>query len=242
MIRNRRYAAHLGLESIGEPGQSRIRTSRVGLIGLGGLGCAAAQYLVSSGVGKLSLFDFDTVSESNLARQFLYRKADVGTLKTKAAAERLAADNPDVDIDVHNVRADQQYLEPLFSSLDLVLDASDNYGTRIAVNRASLATRLPWIMGACIRMEGQVACFKPPGACYECVYRDAAQRLEDCQGAGIFAPVAGIVGSTMANIALMQLAGLDFQPQMHVFDGRHNDWQKLRLSPDPKCTRCSKTD
>ncbi|MBT8062240.1 MAG: HesA/MoeB/ThiF family protein [Xanthomonadales bacterium] len=241
MSASSRYSAHLGLEPIGTAGQQGILDARVGLVGLGGLGCAVAQYLVSSGVGSLTLFDFDTVSESNLARQFLYRPEDVGLRKTEVAKSRLAADNPQVALEIHDVRVDQEYLEAQLLSLDLLLDASDNYGTRQAVNRACLSARVPWVMGAAIRMEGQLALFKPGGACYSCVYREAAQMLEDCPGAGIFASVAGIVGVSMAHLALMHLAGLDSGTGLHVFDGRSNQWQRLALTRNPHCPECADT-
>lgn len=237
--RNKRYSAHAGLAEIGEHGQERISRSRVGLVGLGGLGCAVAQYLVSSGVGTLTLFDFDTVSESNLARQFLYRPGDVGRLKIDAAAERLAADNPQVSIEKHATRADRAILEARAPDLDLIVDASDNFGTRLAVNRACLEAGLPWVMGACIRMEGQVILFKPGSACYRCIYRDAAGRLEDCPGAGIFSTVAGMIGTFMAHLALAQLAGLEPETSLQVFDGKNNQWKRLGMAADPDCPDCA---
>lgn len=236
---DKRYSAHVGLDSIGTEGQKRICRSRVGLVGLGGLGCAVAQYLVSSGIGALSLFDFDTVSESNLARQFLFRPGDIGALKTDAASTRLARDNPQVRIDTAAVRADQAFLETRLASLDLLIDASDNFGTRRAVNRACIAAQRPWVMGAAIRMEGQVALFEPPGACYLCLYQDTAMGLDDCAGAGIFAPVAGIVGTTMAHLALMKIAGLEVESGLRIFDGRNNHWQTLSVVRRTGCPECA---
>lgn len=240
MSADKRYSAHLGLEPIGKTGQERIRQSRVGLIGLGGLGCAVAQYLVSSGVGSLSLFDFDTVAESNLARQFLYRSSDVGARKVEVAKIRLNADNPQVKIDADVVRVDQAFLENRLASLDLLIDASDNYGTRRAANRACIETKRPWVMGAAIRLEGQVAMFEPQAPCYFCIYHDAAMGLEDCAGSGIFAPVAGIIGTTMAHLALMRLAGLDVASGLRIFDGTSNRWQTLQAVRRPDCPECGK--
>lgn len=240
MSADKRYSAHLGLELIGVSGQERIRQSRVGLIGLGGLGCAVAQYLVSSGVGSLSMFDFDTVAESNLARQFLYRSSDVGARKVDVAKRRLSGDNPHVEIGAEPVRVDQAFLEDRLATLDLLIDASDNYGTRRAANRACIETKRPWVMGAAIRLEGQVAMFEPQAPCYMCIYSDAAMGLEDCTGSGIFAPVAGIIGTTMGHLALMRLAGLHVASGLWIFDGAGNRWQSLNAVRRPDCPECGK--
>jgi len=236
-----RYAAHLGLSSIGEGGQQRICASRVVLVGLGGLGCPAAQYLVSSGIGHLVLCDFDTVSKSNLARQILYRDSDVGREKTLAAAEYLTALNPSTKLETINARMDEAQLSALASDCDLVIDASDNYGTRLAVNNACLQTGLPWIMGSAIRMEGQVVLFQPADdstACYRCIYGQAPETLEDCPGAGIFAPVAGMIGTAMAHRALSFLAGKEDSGELQILDGHRGHWQQLKTSKNPECPSC----
>lgn len=236
-----RYAAHHALAGIGPAGQERINASKVLLVGLGGLGCPVAQYLVSSGVGELHFCDFDTVSESNLARQFLYTGDDVGRYKCDAALEYLNILNPLVGLHSHNLRADGAFLENALSSCDLVIDASDNYGTRLAINAACLGSRTPWVMGSCIRMEGQVMLFEPGSGrqpCYRCVYGDAPDTLEDCPGAGVFAPVAGIVGSLMAHVALTRLAGLDTPPGLNLLDAGNLNWRRLAVKKDPACKAC----
>jgi adenylyltransferase/sulfurtransferase len=236
-----RYSAHLSLAEIGQDGQQRIRDSHIALIGLGGLGCAAAQYLVSSGVGALTLCDFDTIAESNLARQILYRKADTGRLKVEVAEESLRSLNPDCSLRTVARRMADEEMRSLFPRCDFVIDASDNYGTRLAVNRTSLSLKKPWVMASCIRMEGQIMYLRqdlPAQPCYRCAYGTAPDTLEDCPGAGIFAPVAGIIGTAAAHFALSGLAGKPPPAGMHLFDAASWQWQSLRLSKRPGCSDC----
>jgi len=236
-----RYAAHRALASIGAAGHENIRAARVLLVGLGGLGCPAAWYLAGSGIRALHLCDFDTVSESNLARQLLYAPADVGRPKCKAAAETLDRVNPDVALFSHDARVDEAFLDIRGGDCDLVIDASDNYGTRLAINRWSQNRSKPWIMGSCARMEGQLMFFDPrDGAspCYRCAYGSAPETLEDCSGAGVFAPVAGMVGTAMAHFALLFLAGLRPPDGLHALDAGAMRWNRLRVDRDPGCRDC----
>jgi len=236
-----RYSAHLPLAGIGEAGQQRIRRSGVALIGVGGLGCAIAQYLVASGVGELTLCDFDKVAESNLARQILYRQSDVGRSKTEAASETLHVLNPDTRLQTIDRRMTTEDMLTLFPNCDLVIDASDNYGTRLAVNRACLALQKPWLMASCVRMEGQVMVLRPDQAsqaCYRCVYGNAPDTLEDCPGAGIFAPVAGIVGASAAHFALTLLAGMPQAARLHLFDAGNWQWRSIGIQKTAACKDC----
>jgi molybdopterin/thiamine biosynthesis adenylyltransferase len=237
-----RYSAHLPLTGIGTTGQQRIREAHVVLIGVGGLGCALAQYLVSSGIGKLTLCDYDTVAESNLARQILYRQSDIGRLKVEAATDILQTLNPQTRLESINRRMTDADMQALFPACDLVVDASDNYGTRLAVNRSCLSLKIPWIMASCIRMEGQIMLLRPDlpeTACYRCTYGSAPDTLEDCPGAGIFAPVAGISGASAAHFALAHLAGLPVPAGLHLFDAANWQWQSLRINKNPNCKDCS---
>ena len=239
---NLRYAAHLPLADIGEKGQARIRASHVALIGVGGLGCAAAQYLVSSGIGELTLCDFDHVTESNLSRQILYRSDDIGRLKVDVAAESLQALNPDSKINIHANRMDDQGMMSLFPACDFIIDASDNYGTRLAVNRCCLSLGVPWLMASCIRMEGQLMMLRPgleDQPCYRCAYGEAPDTLENCPGAGIFAPIAGIAGASAAHFALASVAGLPMPQGLHIFDGANWNWRSLGVRRNPDCKDCS---
>ncbi len=237
-----RYSAHLPLKGIGSSGQQRIHDAHVALIGIGGLGCAAAQYLVSSGIGKLTLCDYDTVAESNLSRQILYRSSDLDRPKVEAAAESLQNLNPDTEIHSINKRMADTDMQTLFPTCDFVIDASDNYGTRLAVNRSCLSLNTAWIMASCIRMEAQIMMLRPdqPGqACYRCAYGEAPDTLEDCPGAGIFAPVAGIAGSSAAHFALAYLAGMEPPAGLHLFDATSWAWQSLKIKKNPNCKDCS---
>jgi adenylyltransferase/sulfurtransferase len=212
------------------------------LIGLGGLGCPAAQYLVASGVSELLICDFDTVSESNLARQILYTPDDVGQLKTEIARKRLAAQNPSVSVTSYDKRVEPTQLNELVGAYDLIFDASDNYGTRLAVNRACLNHNKPWVMGACIRQEAQVMLFDWPDAsapCYRCIYGNAPETLEDCPGAGIFAPVAGQAGIFMAHIGLSFLAGLEVPHGLNLLDAQQMTWRRLVSEKNPDCRECA---
>jgi len=237
-----RYSAHLPLSGIGAAGQQRIREAHVVLIGIGGLGCALAQYLVSSGVGRLTLCDFDTVTESNLARQILYRQTDIDRLKVEAATEMLQNLNPETRLKSINRRMTDTDMQTVFPACDLVVDASDNYGTRLAVNRNCLSLKTPWIMASCIRMEGQIMFLRPDlpaTACYRCAYGSAPDTLEDCPGAGIFAPVAGISGTSAAHFALAHLAGMPVPTGLHLFDAANWQWQSLKISKQSNCKDCS---
>lgn len=236
-----RYSAHLPLTGIGTAGQQRIQQAHVVLIGIGGLGCALAQYLVSSGVGRLTLCDFDTVAESNLARQILYRQTDIGRLKVDAATDILQSLNPETHLESIKRRMTDADMQATFPACDLVVDASDNYGTRLAVNRSCLSLKIPWIMASCIRMEGQIMFLRPDlpaTACYRCAYGSAPDTLEDCPGAGIFAPVAGISGASAAHFALAHLAGLPVPPGLHLFDAANWQWQSLRINKSSNCKDC----
>lgn len=237
-----RYSAHLPLSGIGTAGQQRIRDSHVALVGVGGLGCTVAQQLVASGVGQLTLCDFDTVAESNLARQILYRQSDIGRAKTEVATGVLQDLNPDTRIQAINRRMADEDMLALFPGCDLVVDTSDNYGTRLAVNRNCLSLKTPWIMAACIRMEGQIMMMRPDlptQACYRCTYGSAPDTLEDCPGAGIFAPVAGLIGASAAYFGLAHLAGLEPPAGLHLFDATYWQWQTLKINKNPDCKDCS---
>jgi len=236
----KRYASHHALPRLGPEGQRVIGTSHILLIGLGGLGCAAAQYLAASGIGRLTLCDFDTVAESNLARQILYKPEDIGRAKTGAAHAALTGLNPEISITTLKSRMDEPGISKLLPGCDLLIDASDNYGTRLASNRACLSAGRPWVMGSCIRMEGQLMLFTPgAGApCYRCVYGSAPETLEDCPGAGVFSPVAGVIGAAMAHIALGHLAGSTAISGFHMLDATRWQWRSIKIGKNPECRDC----
>jgi len=241
-VTSKRYARQVALADVGEQGQARIAAGGALVVGLGGLGCPAAQFLATSGIGRLVLNDFDRVDETNLPRQILYTADDVGKLKVDAAAARLHALNPGVAITPFAQRLDSDALAAAVASVDVVLDGTDNFATRFAVNRACVAARKPLVSGAAVRLEGQIAVFpnRAGDPCYSCLYDDEDEWLGDCQGNGVLATVPGVVGTMMAAEALKILLG--WSSALHgallLWDAKRGDWQRVALRQDPECEVC----
>ena len=237
-----RHARHLALGQVGHAGQVRIGNGAALLIGVGGIGCATASYLVSSGIGRLVLCDFDTVDASNLDRQMLYGPADVGRPKAECAAERLGHINPDVAITAIGQRLDDAAMAQAVADVDVVLDGCDNFATRFQVADACVAADRCLISGAAIRLEGQLAVFGPDyeqSPCYRCLYREADESLEDCAGNGVLAPVPGVVGTLMAVECLKYLAGID-SPRgiLRLYEGASGGFHSIAISKKPHCETC----
>lgn len=238
-----RFARHLALAGFGEDGQRRLGDATVMVVGLGGLGCPAALYLASSGVGRIVLNDFDLVDPTNLARQILYRDADVGKRKVDAAHDALAAVNPAVELVRHDARLDADALRTVIGGADVVLDCSDNFGTRFSLNDACAAVGKPLVSGAAIRFDGQVASFGLAGGrgpCYACLYDERGEALEDCAGNGVLAPLVGVIGTMVAVEAVRRIAGLgdDASGRLLRFDAHALRWSETRVARDPACTVC----
>lgn len=242
MTEANRYARHIALGEVGPEGQARLNAAHILIVGLGGLGCPAAQYLASSGVGRLTLNDFDRVDRSNLPRQILFGDADVGSFKVDAAAAALGRLNPEIGIESLAGRLDDDALRAAASGADLVLDCTDNFSTRLAINRACVAAGKPLVSGAALRFEGQISVFgtRSSDACYRCVYSEADELLGDCVGNGVLAPVPGVIGSLMAveamKIVIMgrtRLTGV-----LTLWDAISGGWQTIRLAQDPDCPVC----
>jgi adenylyltransferase/sulfurtransferase len=235
-----RAARHIALPQIGEDGQQRIASSTALVIGLGGIGCAAASYLTSSGVGHLILCDFDTIDATNLGRQILYGPADIGRLKANAAVSRLAAMNPEIRLTGITDRLSDDALTEAVSQSDVVLDGCDNFATRFQVCDACVANGRVLISGSAIRFEGQIAVFGPDyskSPCYRCLYQDADESLDNCAGNGVLAPVPGVIGTMMAVEALKVLAG---GPQSRVgrlslYDAQAGQWQQVQIRKRKAC-------
>ncbi|RPI64608.1 MAG: HesA/MoeB/ThiF family protein [Lysobacterales bacterium] len=239
---SKRYARQIALADVGTEGQEKFGRARVLVVGLGGLGCPAALYLATSGIGRLVLNDFDRVDETNLPRQILYGPDDVGALKVEAAKKRLTALNPGVDVIVLAERLDAAALEAVVGGVDVVLDGTDNFTTRFAVNRACVARRVPLVSGAAVRVEGQIAVFPNDGGgpCYACLYNDEDEWLGDCQGNGVLAPVPGVIGTLMAEEALKLVLGWgsSLRNRLLLWDAKRGDWQSVALKRDPECVVC----
>ncbi|TXH06147.1 MAG: molybdopterin-synthase adenylyltransferase MoeB [Nevskiaceae bacterium] len=232
-----RYSRQVVLRELGVNGQQLLRDSTALVIGLGGLGTAAALYLAGAGIGRLILADRDRVEQSNLQRQILYRQADVGRAKTEAARAQLAALNPEVDIE----RCDADEALAAVPQADVVLDCTDNFPSRFAINAACVRARRPLVSGAAIRFEGQLAVFdlRRGGPCYACLYPDAGEAQETCEEAGILGPVVGSVGSLQALAALKLLLGLgDDAGHLLTWDALSMRWRRLKMAADPQCPVC----
>src|SRR5213075_3044008 len=191
------YSRHLLLNEFGEEAQERLLRAHALVIGAGGLGSAALMYLASSGVGRITVCDGDTVELTNLQRQIVHRTESLGKPKAQSAAATLASLNPDIRIEALEERAGPERLAALVRSADVVLDCSDNFATRHALNRACVAARKPLVSGAGIRFDGQVTVFdlrQPKSACYHCLFAEDAEAAEErCAVMGVFAPLVGIV-------------------------------------------------
>jgi adenylyltransferase/sulfurtransferase len=238
-----RYARQATLTELGPEGHARIRAGSALIVGVGGLGCPAATYLAGAGVGRLVLTDFDRVDLTNLHRQILFETGDVGRAKVEAATDRIARINPDVEVEGLDGRLDAAGLAETIGRCDVVLDGSDNFGTRFAVNRAARRAGKPLVSGATIRMEGQLAVFdprRPDTPCYRCLYDEDGEELENCTGAGILGPVAGVMGCLMAVEALKILAGCgeSVAGRLLLYDALDGRWRELRVPPDPDCPVC----
>ena len=239
-----RYSRHILLPELGVDAQQRFAAARVLIVGAGGLGCPAAQFLAAAGVGHLTLCDPDRVDLTNLQRQTLFATADIGTPKAEAAAARLAAINPEVAISARVTRLEGEALAQEVAAADVVLDCSDNFATRHAVNRASVAAGKPLVSGAAIRFDGQVAVFDPRIAgtpCYHCLFGEG-EAIEEtrCATMGVFAPLTGIIGATQAAEALKLLArvGTSLAGRLLLFDALAMEWREVRIPRDPSCPVC----
>jgi len=238
-----RYSRHILLPQIGIEGQERLRRARVLVIGLGGLGSPVAMYLAASGVGTLALSDADQVDLTNLQRQIVHTSEAVGSPKTESAARTLRALNPDVELVLLERRLDERELSEQVRLADVVVDGSDNYETRFAVNRACVAARTPLVSGAVVRFEGQVTVFEPARAespCYRCLYHESDEPPEPCAQFGVLAPATGIIGSIQAAEVLKLLMGVGtpLTGRLLLLDVLTMEWREMRLRRDPACPVC----
>ena len=234
-----RYARHLVLSEVGGPGQQRLKAARVGLIGLGGVGAPAALYLAAAGIGSLRLIDDDAVALSNLQRQILFDGADIGRAKVIAGAETLAALNPHVGLEPRAERLTPANAAALIGGCDVVIDGTDDFATRFAVNAACLARRIPLVSGALGRWSGQVGVFHG-GPCYRCMVPDSPPDADTCSRVGVIGALAGVVGSMAAleAIKLITGAGEPLSGRLLLYDGLAGTARTVRIAPDPDCPDC----
>jgi molybdopterin/thiamine biosynthesis adenylyltransferase len=239
-----RYSRHLLLNEFGEEAQERLLASHALVIGAGGLGSAALLYLASSGVGRITICDGDRVELTNLQRQVVHRLDSLGKTKASSAAATLAAINPDIGLEVLEERAGPGRIAALVRGADVVLDCSDNFATRHAINRACVAARRPLVSGAGIRFDGQIAVFdlrREEAPCYHCLFAEEAQSAEErCATMGVFAPLVGIIGTFQALEAIKLLAGIGetLAGRLMLFDALASRWHEVRLARDAHCRVC----
>nr|WP_295770548.1 molybdopterin-synthase adenylyltransferase MoeB [Rhodoferax sp.] len=241
-----RYSRHILLDEIGIEGQERIMRGRALVIGVGGLGSPAALYLATAGIGHLTLVDHDTVDLTNLQRQIAHTEARVGQPKVESARQALLAINPELKITVWAERAEAARLNVLVADADVVLDCSDNFPTRQALNAACVRHGVPLVSGAAIRFDGQLAVYNPKdplSPCYACVFPpDAIFEETRCATMGVYAPLVGIIGSMQAAEALKLLstAGQPAIGRLLMLDCRDMTWNDIRLPRNPDCLVCGK--
>ncbi|ALV92894.1 MULTISPECIES: molybdopterin-synthase adenylyltransferase MoeB [Pantoea] len=239
-----RYNRQIVLRGFDFEGQEKLKASRVLMVGLGGLGCAAAPYLASAGVGHLTLLDFDTVSLSNLQRQILHSDATVGQPKVASARQQLAAINPHCQLEAINAQLDDDSLSALIARHDAVLDCTDNVTTREQINRGCFQHKVPLISGAAIRMEGQLSVFtwQPDEPCYRCISRLFGDQTLSCVEAGVLAPLVGVVGAMQALEAIKVLTALG-QPakaRLLMYDAMSAEFRSLKVARDVQCEVCGR--
>ncbi len=238
-----RYARHIRLSQIGEKGQQAILDATALIIGVGGLGAPAAMYLAAGGIGKLILSDYDIVETSNLQRQIIHRNDAVGEDKVESGKQTIHSLNPDCEVEVIPYQIDGEDLKSAIEAADIVLDCTDNFPTRFEINRYCVETQTPLVIGAAIRLEGQILNYQPraESACYQCLYAKAYENEESCEMEGILGPVVGVIGTMQAVQTLLLLAGQgeELLNRLLLFDALAMEWQTVTLPKNPNCPICS---
>ena len=238
-----RYSRQILLPEVDIQGQATLSQARVLVLGAGGLGAPVLMYLAAAGVGQITVVDPDTVDLSNLQRQIIHSTADISQAKVESAKQSMLAINPSIQVTTLQTRLDAEALLTQVAAHDVVVDCTDNFPTRFAINQACFSTQKPLVSGAVIRMEGQITSFdfrQAAGACYRCLYSEDGGVEDTCSTNGILAPVAGIIGSMQATETLKLLLGL---PSLHgrllVLDAKYMQWRELRLRRDTHCPVCA---
>jgi molybdopterin/thiamine biosynthesis adenylyltransferase len=234
-----RYARHLVLREVGGAGQQALKRASVLIVGAGGLGAPVALYLAAAGVGRLRIVDPDIVDLSNLQRQVLFETADIGQPKVEAAAKRLSALNPHVEVEGVRERLTAENALGLMAGVDLTLDGTDDFATRFAVNAASVASGAPLVSGAIGRWTGQVGVFagRP---CYRCLVLDIPPEAETCVAVGVVGALAGVIGAMMAAEAVKLIAGAGepLTGRLLVYDALASEARTLSIAADSECPVC----
>jgi len=235
------------LPQIDIAGQQKLLNAKVLIVGAGGLGSPAAMYLAAAGVGQLCIYDDDQVDLTNLQRQIAHHTADIGLDKAISTLNTLKNINPEVTVLAHNVRLQGELLNSEVHAADVVLDCSDNFSTRFAVNRACVIHKTPLVSGAAIRFEGQVSVFTPglhDSPCYNCLYQSDGEELQNCARNGVIAPITGIIGSIQALEAMkiIMAIGETLVGRLLLLDGLSMEWQSMRFRRNPQCPTCGEVN
>lgn len=236
------YSRHVILPEIDEQGQEKLKQSTVLIVGAGGLGSPVAMYLAAAGVGKLIIADHDTVERSNLQRQIIHSLDTIGHTKVESAKHTLENLNPWLKIELIEIRLQEELINTTVSKADLIIDCSDNYPTRFALNQASVEFEKPLVSGSAIQFNGQVAVFNqtPNSACYQCLYQDELYNEESCESQGILAPIVGVIGSLQATEALKVLLGIgsSLDSRLLIYDALNANFKSIAIAKDPACKAC----
>lgn len=241
-----RYSRHILLPQIEYAGQEMLTKSHALIVGAGGLGAPAALYLAASGVGKLTICDFDTVDLTNLQRQIIHTTQSVGTNKALSAQQTIYEINPEVNVQTVQQKSTEAEFIQLAKNADVVIDCSDNFATRYALNRVCFALKKPLVSGAAVRFEGQITVYDfrhDASPCYHCLFPDVGTDQETrCAENGVFAPLVGMIGTTQAAEALKLLMniGESLQGRLLLLDALSMEWRTIKLARDPKCNVCGK--
>jgi molybdopterin-synthase adenylyltransferase len=239
-----RYSRHILLPQIGYEGQEKLNQSHALIVGAGGLGAPVALYLAASGVGKLTICDFDNVDLTNLQRQIIHTTQSVGTNKAVSAKQTLHDINPEVVVQPIEQKSTEAEFSELVKNADVVIDCSDNFATRYALNRICFALKKPLVSGAAVRFEGQITVFDfrhEASPCYHCLFPQAGEDQEmRCAENGVFSPLVGMIGTAQAAEALKLLMGIgdSLQGRLLLLDALSLEWRTIKLARDPACLVC----
>ena len=240
-----RYARHIVMREIGGTGQKRLKDAKVLVVGAGGLGAPALQYLAAAGVGTIGVIDDDTVENANLQRQVIHTEEGIGTPKVFSAKPQMLAQNPHIEVKPYNRRLDEEIAEELIADYDLILEGSDNFETRYLVNKVAVAQQKPMVSGALSQWEGQISVFDPArkGPCYQCIFSEkpADGLAPSCAEAGVFAPLPGVIGTMMAGEAMKLIlkTGATLTGSMLIYDAHFGETRLIRLNKRTDCPICS---
>ena len=240
-----RYSRHILLQKIGYEGQEKLTKSHALIVGAGGLGSPVALYLAASGVGKLTICDFDTVDLTNLQRQIIHTTQSVGINKAVSAQQTIYEINPEIIVETIQQKSSEAEFKALATNADVVIDCSDNFATRYALNRVCFALKTPLVSGAAIGFEGQISVFDfrhEASPCYHCLFPDTGEESDlRCATNGVFAPLVGMIGTAQSAevLKLMMGIGESLQGRLLLLDALSMEWRTIKLSRDPACSVCS---